>query len=144
VAVPEKVVVNIGDETLVERRLVGLLVEFVRVQLELNLSHMGLGDAHGSQKTPCYSEHVVFVVLTLIVAIEQGLVVEVQNFKEEESVGVHELRRWVVDIYFCMGGRLLWFQTPLELPSCLKSQQAVAKGSKISFSVDSYFLSILL
>lgn len=142
--VPEEVVVNIGDETLVERRLVGLLVEFVRVQLELNLSHMGLGDAHGSQKTPCYSEHVVSVVLTLIVAIEQGLVVEVQNFKEEESVWVHELRRWVVDIYFCMGERLLWFQTPLELPSCLKSQQAVAKGSRISFSVDSYFLSILL
>jgi len=105
---------------------------------------MRLGHTHRSQKTPSHSVHVVSVVLLLVVFVEQCLVVEIQDLKQEQSVRVEQQLCWVVDVELWVGMKLLWFHSPLELPSWRKSQQEVAKGSSKSFSVDSYLFSILL
>lgn len=59
--------------------------------------------------------------------------IEIQDFKEDDGVRVEEQMSWIVDIELYLWKVILWFQIPLELPSVLKSQQAVAKGSRISF-----------
>jgi hypothetical protein len=98
--VPEKVVVYVWDEAFVERGLGALRDVLVGVELELDLAEMGFGHAHRSKETPGHSEHVVAIVLTFVVAVEECLVVEVQDFEEEESVGVEQEVSRVVDIEF--------------------------------------------
>ena len=142
--VPEEIVVDIGDETFVQRRLVGRGVVFVPEELELNFAQVGFGDTNRAQEGPGYPEHVVSVELFLAVSVEECLVVEVEDFEEENGVGVEQQMCGVVYVEFFIGVGVLWFHMPLELPSFLKSQQAVAKGRMISFSVDSYFFSMRL
>ena len=142
--VPEEIVIDIRDETFVQSGLVVRGVVFVPEELKLNFAQVGSGDSDWSQEGPGYPEHVVFVELFLAVSVEQCLVVEVEDFEEEYGVGVEQQMSWVVYVEFLIDLGVLWFHMPFELPSFLKSQQAVAKGKMMSFSVDSYFFSMRL
>ena len=102
----------------------------------MNFAQVGPGDADWSQEGPGYPEHVVFIELFFAISVEECLVVEVEDFEEEYGVGVEQQMSWIVYVEFFIGGGVLWFHMPLELPSFLKSQQAVAKGKMMSFSVD--------
>jgi hypothetical protein len=59
--------------------------------------------------------------------------VEVQYLEQYYGVWVYDILRFRVDKEFFINKNLLSFQTPLESPSYLKSQQLVAKGSNELF-----------
>ena len=128
---PEEIIVDVRDEGFVEIGF-GWMV-LVGVELELDLAEVRLGHARRPQEAPGHPVQVVAIVLLLVRFVEQGLVVEVEDLEQEEGVRGEQLLRRVVYVEFWVGGGVLWFHSPLELPSSRKSQQLVAKGSSKSF-----------
>lgn len=90
VVIPQKVIVDIWDEAFINGGFVGLLIEFIVVKFELNLADMGLGNPYRPQEAPSHAKQIVAVVLVLFVAKDQGLVVKVQDFEQNDGVGVEE------------------------------------------------------
>lgn len=89
--------------------------------------------------TPCNTVKVILIV-DICVLIDKSLMVKIQNFEKEKCVWIENILSLRIDEKFFFNKKLLSFQTPLESPSCLKSQQFVPKGNKLLFTHVSNFL----